>query len=79
MDNDKIAIELQTAEITLYRDLLKSNFYEFFKFFWTAINNETLIDNWHIKYLCDELQSVAERVFKREKKEYDLIITYHLQ
>ena len=74
MDNDKIAIELQTTEIILYRDLLQHNFYEFFKFFWTAINNETLIDNWHIKYLCDELQSVAERVFRREKKEYDLII-----
>ena len=74
MDNDRIAIELQTTEITLYRDLLQHNFYEFFKFFWTAINNETLIDNWHIKYLCDELQSVAERVFRREKKEYDLII-----
>ena len=74
MDNDKIAIELQTAEITLYRDLLQHNFYEFFKFFWTAINNEKLIDNWHIKYLCDELQAVAERVIKREKKEYDLII-----
>ncbi|MGI5912864.1 MAG: hypothetical protein ACOX6E_09880, partial [Syntrophomonadaceae bacterium] len=74
MDNDKIAIELQTTEIILYRDLLQHNFYEFFKFFWTAINNETLIDNWHIKYLCDELQAVAERVFRREKKEYDLII-----
>ena len=32
------------------------------------------MDNWHIKYLCDELQSVAERVFKREPKLYDLII-----
>ena len=74
MDNDRIAIELQTAEITLYRDLLQHNLYEFFKFFWTAINNEKLIDNWHIKYLCEELQSVAERVFRREKKEYDLII-----
>jgi predicted phage terminase large subunit-like protein len=74
MDNDRIAIELQTTEITLYRDLLQHNFYEFFKFFWGTVNHEKLIDNWHIKYLCNELQSVAERVFRREKKEYDLII-----
>lgn len=64
----------EAVDLYLDRIFLQSNFYEFFKFFWTAINNETLIDNWHIKYLCDELQSVAERVFRREKKEYDLII-----
>jgi predicted phage terminase large subunit-like protein len=65
---------INTFDIGVKRSLLRKSFYEFFKFFWTAINNETLIDNWHIKYLCDELQSVAERVIKREKKEYDLII-----
>lgn len=64
----------EAVDLYLDRIFLQSNFYEFFKFFWTAINNEKLIDNWHIKYLCDELQSVAERVFRREKKEYDLII-----
>ncbi len=64
----------EAVDLYLDRIFLQSNFYKFFKFFWTAINNEKLIDNWHIKYLCDELQSVAERVFKREKKEYDLII-----
>ena len=64
----------EAVDLYLDRIFLQSNFYEFFKFFWTAINNETLIDNWHIKYLCDELQSVAERVFRREKKLYDLII-----
>lgn len=64
----------EAVDLYLDRIFLQSNFYEFFKFFWTAINNEKLIDNWHIKYLCDELQAVAERVIKREKKEYDLII-----
>jgi len=64
----------EAVDLYLDRIFLQLNFYEFFKFFWTAINNEILIDNWHIKYLCDELQSVAERVFRREKKEYDLII-----
>ena len=61
-------------EIAAKRSLLKNSYYDFFKFFWSTLNHEKLVDNWHIKYLCDELQSVAERVFRREKKEYDLII-----
>jgi len=61
-------------EIAAKRSLLKNSYYDFFKFFWSTLNHEKLIDNWHIKYLCEELQSVAERVFKREKKEHDLII-----
>ncbi len=64
----------EAVDLYLDRIFLQSNFYEFFKFFWDTINHEELVDNWHIKYLCDELQSVAERVFRREKKEYDLII-----
>ncbi len=52
----------------------RNSFYYFFKTFWNVLESETLVDNWHIKYLCDELQIVAERVFNREKKEYDLII-----
>ncbi len=61
-------------EIAAKRSLLKNSYYDFFKFFWSTLNHEKLVDNWHIKYLCDELQSVAEHVFKREKKQHDLII-----
>jgi|LSQX01.3.fsa_nt_gb predicted phage terminase large subunit-like protein len=66
--------DLIVTDVAVKRLLLKSSFYEFFKFYWDVINHEPLVDNWHIKYLCDELQIVAERVFKREKKLYDLII-----
>ena len=66
--------DLIATDIAVKRLLLKASFYEFFKFFWDTINHEELVDNWHIKYLCDELQIVAERVFKREPKLYDLII-----
>jgi predicted phage terminase large subunit-like protein len=66
--------EAEILTIEVQSRLLRKNFYEFFKFFWGTVNHEPLVDNWHIKYLCDELQSVAERVFRREKKLYDLII-----
>ena len=60
----------------LYRQLFKgeSGFYEFVKYFWDAIIAEKMVDNWHVKYLCDELQPVVERLARREKKEFDYII-----
>jgi len=52
----------------------KRSFYFFFKEFWPVIEQEAFIDTWHIEYLCNELQMVAQRVFDRQPKAYDLII-----
>lgn len=61
-------------EIDLIRSIGRESFYHFFREFWNHIVHETLVPNWHIKYLCDELQTVAERVFAGEEKEYDMVI-----
>jgi predicted phage terminase large subunit-like protein len=53
---------------------LRNNFYQFFKFFWEEIENDNLVDNWHIKYLCDELQIVTENMLSGKPKLYDLCI-----
>lgn len=58
----------------LEASIVKSSFYDFFLRFWPQISPEPLVANWHIKYLCDELQAVAERVIARKPKEYDLVI-----
>jgi len=55
-------------------ELCKRSFYFFVKSFWDIIIPEPMVDNWHIEYLCNELQEIAERVSKRQAKEYDLII-----
>ena len=52
----------------------RRSLYRFVKEFWSEIEPEEFQDNWHIKYICDEIQIVAERVFKREPKLYDLVI-----
>lgn len=52
----------------------KNSFYEFFKRFWDVINAEPLSDNWHIKYICDELQRLSHYIVNRLPKPYDLII-----
>lgn len=52
----------------------KRNFFYFLQEFWSVIIPETPIYNWHIEYLCNELQKVGEKVINREPKDYDLII-----
>lgn len=55
-------------------ELCRRKFSQFVKSFWGAICNEELVWNWHMDVLCDEIQQVYERVFKRLPKEYDLVI-----
>lgn len=57
-----------------YNQDLRDSFYHFFKFAWDVIETDPLVDNWHIKYLCDELQKVAENLFSGKPKLYDLCI-----
>lgn len=52
----------------------EDSFFEFVRQFWHVNSSVIPVWNWHIKYLCREIQTVAERVFRDEPKEYDLII-----
>lgn len=56
------------------RSVCRESFYEFFKEMWECLSQDELVDNWHIKYLCDELQLIAERMFQGKPREYDLVI-----
>jgi predicted phage terminase large subunit-like protein len=55
-------------------DACRRSFYDFFKEFWSLIAAETLVSNWHIPYICEELQTISERVFAGKPKEHDTII-----
>lgn len=55
-------------------ELCKRSFYRFVQEFWDVIIPEEPIWNWHIKYLCDELQYLNGFVVRRDPKPYDLII-----
>ena len=56
------------------RSVCRESFYDFVIQFWDTIIQDPLKENWHIKYLCNEVQKVAEMVFVRKLKDYDLII-----
>jgi len=65
---------MKVSSVDITSTLCRQSFYDFVLEFWETLVNEPFVDNWHIKYICDELQTVAERVFRGESKEYDLVI-----
>lgn len=64
----KITVEQVKAE------LCKRSFYYFLKEFWFEVIQEKPIWNWHIEYLCDQLQEIAIKVKNREPFEYEYYI-----
>ena len=54
--------------------LCRVSFADFVKQFWHTIITEPLVWNWHMEFLCSELQASAERVFAGEACPYDLIV-----
>ena len=58
----------------LQASILQDSFFDFVQYFWDVIVPEEPVWNWHISYLCNEMQKVAERVFTNQPKLYDLVI-----
>lgn len=63
-----------TKELQIKKALCRKSYYHFFLEMWETVVPDPLQENWHIKYLCDELQTVGERVIRRQAKAYDLMI-----
>lgn len=58
----------------LIANVCRASYKEFVHRFWPHVPGAgTLIWNWHLGVLCDELQRVAERVFKGLPKEHDIV------
>lgn len=60
--------------LLIIRELNNRSFYEFLQCFWSDISGEDLKLNWHMEYICNELQKVAERVAIGKSKLADTII-----
>ncbi len=65
---------LRQNEEHIRAEYCRRNFFFFLQTFWEEISEETPIWNWHIEYLCDELQILAERVAQGLPRQYDLVI-----
>jgi len=55
-------------------ELCRRSFFRFVQEFWSVVIPESPVWNWHIKYLCDELQYLNTFVVARKPKPYDLVI-----
>ena len=69
--------EPSTASLVrvLEKRACERSYYEFFKAAWPILHPVSpFIDNWHFKYICDELQKEIHRIGRREKKTTDLIV-----
>lgn len=62
------------SEIALVRSICRESFFAFVQEFWQVVVPEAPVWNWHIKYLCDEFQADAERVFRNEPRLHDTIV-----
>lgn len=54
-------------------ELCRRSFYHFFRTFWPTIESVELVENWHLEYLCNELQQVLE-TWERGEAQQDLVI-----
>jgi phage terminase large subunit-like protein len=62
------------SPLNIARELNNRSLYHFLEYFWPVYSSQPFSPNWHIKYLCGELEKVAEKVSRREPRDYDLII-----
>lgn len=69
--------KLRTIRSEAYRDKALrcvADLYEFYTTFWFAMSGDPLVDNWHIEYVCSELQELGMRMVNKQASLYDLII-----
>lgn len=60
--------------LAVIRELNNRSFYHFLQHFWHIVSPHTFKPNWHIEYLCSELEKVAEQVGAKLPRKNDLII-----
>lgn len=69
-----VAQHSNISEINFMASMCRESYYYSLRQFWDVNNTDAFVPNWHINYICGELQIIAERVFRGEPKLYDLII-----
>lgn len=74
MVNDPLIEKLLKNPNLVQKELNNRSLYSFLKWAWPEISGQPLVENWHIPYLCEQLENVAYRVGNRLPKENDILI-----
>jgi len=67
-------LEALQNPLAIQREMNNRSLYAFLRWAWPEISNAPFIDNWHIPFLCHELELVGIRVGEKQTKAYDLLI-----
>lgn len=71
---EKNLLKQPVNEAALAGSICRDDFYFFLTEFWDVVIKEEPVFNWHIKFLCDTLQEIVERVIRRESALWDYVI-----
>lgn len=72
-DRSMSALDSPTvSEHKLVASVCRESFFEFVREFWHEVVPDAPVWNWHIEYLCDEIQKVCERIFRGEDRVHDV-------
>jgi predicted phage terminase large subunit-like protein len=66
--------EFAFDEYEVLASICEDSYFKFFKYFASIFIDEEIVYNWHVKYLCNELQLMAERLIAGQHKLYDLVV-----
>jgi predicted phage terminase large subunit-like protein len=74
MTKDEKAKLMMENPLLAIRALNDRSLYEFLQWAWPELSSQPFVTNWHIPYICNELEEIAERVARRHHKHHDLLI-----
>lgn len=69
-----VRLNYTSLALQVVADKCRKDFFFFVKTFWDVIIKEAPVFNWHIPFLCSELQKLSVPIVNREPKPYDLIV-----
>lgn len=67
-------VDYTKLALMVVADQCRNSFFFFVQTFWDVIIKEEPTYNWHIPFLCDELQKLSVSIVERKPKPYDLIV-----
>jgi predicted phage terminase large subunit-like protein len=66
--------KLLNNPLLIQRELNDRSLYEFLLWAWPELSGQPFVGNWHLAYLCKELEQIAQDVGNRKLKDHDLLI-----
>lgn len=60
--------------VQIIRESHRRSLFSFIQYFWQDYSNDEFVPNWHIRYLCRQLEGIAKNVAEGVTRPHDLIV-----